>query len=239
MVKPTDKRKEVKDPKMPINKLGEWLSATNTRRETLLRQQKFPKPGGGAGSHYESACRAIVKYLTTGCDPEVLIAASQQIERRKAETDQAKTKKADNLAAIQHFMRLAEEIRLPDGCEAISGLPNEFTQAVHQIEGVKVNIRPEVLLRFNVKRKPKIGVIKLHFSRNYAFDEQSAKPTAALLEYCLRRSFEKTDDVHSAACMLIDVFAGEVTFAPNAYISTMNEVKASCRTIAAMWPNIQ
>lgn len=233
------KQKVVLRPQLSINKLGEFVSATQTRRETILRDQKFPKPGGGGGSYYDEACKAIVRYLTEGQDLEILVHALTKLDKRKPKTPQATTMIADNVAALQAFIRLIPQLRFPEGAELISGLPNEFVEATTEVEGVKVKIRPEVLLRFTHKRKPKIGVIKLHFSRNFSFNDKNAPQMAALLEHCLRASpLGKNEDVHTQSCLLIDVFTEQVTGSPSTFRTAIKEVGACCRAIAAMWPGI-
>ena len=48
-------------PRLSVNELAEYMVATDTRRHSILRDAKFPKPY--ITTHYQDARRAICKYL--------------------------------------------------------------------------------------------------------------------------------------------------------------------------------
>lgn len=62
-------------PRISATKLGEYLTATASRRRKIVEDQKYPPPFQVA--RYTEAEKAIVEFLTTGRD-------AARLERRKA-----------------------------------------------------------------------------------------------------------------------------------------------------------
>jgi len=55
---------KTKKPKVSANKLGEYMSASPSRRNEIVKNQKYPK--GYVVTRYNDARRAIIDYFLNG-----------------------------------------------------------------------------------------------------------------------------------------------------------------------------
>ena len=74
------------DPRISINKLGEYLIATPSRRRAIIKEQKRPKAYMTA--YYEEAEAAITEYIVTGLiEDGALESRAAEISARPARSE--------------------------------------------------------------------------------------------------------------------------------------------------------
>ena len=147
-------------PKISLNKLGEYLDATPSRRRRIVKDQQNPQPF--IVTRYGDARDEIVNYLEGGMEEEgQMLAAAARLRVEDAATEFARQDKFASAEAIEDFLDAAEQLD-------ISGLlargVGKSTSDVMEISGVSVSIRPDVILEDETNGEV-VGAVKLHFSK--------------------------------------------------------------------------
>lgn len=216
------------EPKISINKLGEYLDATPVRRRRIVQDQKDPK--AFVAARYTEARDEILNYVATGMkDDDRLIQAATQLREADASSEFVRQ---DNLAsadAIEDFLDVSDVLD-------ISGLTADPCDknliAMMKISGVSVSVRPDMVLR-DAKSGSVVGALKLHFSKTNPLSEKSREYVAtALRVYLYQEGYEAVDH---GKCLVIDVPTKKLSAAPKAFKRKMSDIEAACEEIEARW----
>lgn len=220
-----------RSPRVSANALAQYLSASASRREAILRAQKFPPEF--KTTWYKEASEAIVKYLI---DPErnvdIVVRAIDRIQSAAADSQEGRRQRT-NAEALDAFLRGGDDI-VVDQLVAAHG-PRA---AAVLIEGVTISVRPEVSLVGSYRGRCVRGGVRLYFSKSDRLTIDAAASIAALIHRHLAQHGNADFVVSRRHCQVIDVFAGEVHAAPTAITRRMKEIEAACREIALHWPSI-
>src|ERR1700722_10570338 len=106
-------------PRISVNKLGEYLTATSpARRRRLVRDQKVPSDF--AVPRYAKAWEPISKYLKSGCtDPTPIADAIAKLRGTPATSTWSAAESANTITALEHFLQVAS--LLPKDATYIKG----------------------------------------------------------------------------------------------------------------------
>jgi hypothetical protein len=219
---------------MSAPKMGEYLEANAHRRESILRDQKFPPDFKTA--RYQAADEVIRRALLQGGDVRGRLAAgSRRAAEKPSSSKFEEQSKLCSLEAIERFGRLYDELHL-DGVESV--FVGQSTFAV-RIEGVSISSRPLVLLKRRVKSEETFGALMVVLRKERGLTDHGGKAIAQLLRTALDVSHLPTDArVLPDLCIVADVFHGTVFRAPKSTKRTLEEIKSACREIAVRWPFI-
>lgn len=216
-------------PKISLNKLGEYLTATPSRRKRIVQDQQEPKTFIAA--RYSDAREEIVQYLSTGMeDDSALIAAAQRLRRDESGTDFAYQDRLASAEAIDNFLEVGEQIELDD--LVVVPVENSASESM-QISGVSVSVRPDAYLKDPVTGEIR-GAIKLHFPKTTPLTESAAEYVGAATKVFLQRE-KKSPVVDHRRCYVIDVSTQTVSTAPKSHVRKMNDIAAACEEIDARW----
>ncbi|HEL2981679.1 hypothetical protein I5W21_03535 [Stenotrophomonas maltophilia] len=216
-------------PKISLNKLGEYLTATPSRRKRIVQDQQEPKTFIAA--RYSDAREEIVQYLSTGMeDDSALIAAAQRLRRDDSGTDFAYQDRLASAEAIDNFLEVGEQIELDD--LVVVPVENSASESM-QISGVSVSVRPDAYLKDPVTGEIR-GAIKLHFPKTTPLTESAAEYVGAATKVFLQRE-KKSPVVDHRRCYVIDVSTQTVSTAPKSHVRKMNDIAAACEEIDARW----
>ncbi len=220
------------DARISINKLGEYLVAKPSRRQTIIRDQKRPKDFVVA--RYTDAERAIQDYITDGSPDTV------QLKRaiRSLKLSECETKWQQDTAdlcakALFAFMSIADEVST-NGFTPIKG---DDSPEKMLISDVKISVRPEILLR-DQDDLSVVGGIKLYIVKNNPLTDEAGSFVSTLLYRYIAEVISSEAAVHNKNCFVVDVFAGKVFQAPNTYKRNMNNIAAACAEISARWRSL-
>lgn len=217
-------------PRISVNKLGEYISAAPARRRRIVIDQKRPRDF--IVPRYGAAVEKIVAYLSRRSSERDLLQAIDDLEDNCAGTEwQAQTNQLC-AEAIGCFLDCVDLLEL----DGISLKVPSDAQAYLKIGGITVSVRPELAMEGRLSRGAKSrGFLKLYFSKTYPLDEQSGTAVATVLRQYAEEVISAAE-VDNRLCVVVDVFAGKLFAAPKAYKRRMRDIEAACEEISRAWP---
>jgi hypothetical protein len=218
------------EPRISLNKLGEFLTTNPARRRKILVDQKYPKDF--VVTRYNDAEKAIINYLFDNKhDTSILDSALDTIDKKYVKTDWEAQTRSLNYDAIDSFYDIADQIDYSK-CSLEKGIKGESNYIM--VEDVGVSIRPELFI-YKVKGEDKnIGAIKLYFSKTFELSDEAGEYIASfIMEYL--RTTKSALTASNKLCNVIDVFGQKVFMAPISYKRRMLDIKAACQEISAIW----
>lgn len=227
MAEPRGKQRVREGPRITLNSLSEYLTASATRRQGILREQK--RPSDFRVVYYREVEEAIAASLAE--DDEAPLRRCRMAIANLDRPDYERTRRANGLVALDTFEKIVSALPL-DGLERQRG-PSRPRRL--SVEGVPVSVRPEVLLR-TAGGPAKVGAIKLYFSSTKALSKDRANFAGAILWRYVAGLVKEEEKADYKICFVVDVFAGKWYRAPRTYKRRIGEAEAACREIRAMWP---
>jgi hypothetical protein len=220
-------------PRISVNKLGEYMTATPLRRRRIVQDQKRPK--GFILPRYNEAQDAITKYLIGGKqDAGLLLSEIARLNLAPSATEWESSRKRLASEAMQSFLAMSEEIDL-DGLGATLG---GNSQPRLSIGGLEISVRPEILLSGTDRHgRPTAGALKLYFSKTNPLTQDSAGYIATAVHAFVEAHMQPA---HADArnCRVIDVFGQKVYTAPRGSSRRRGDLAAACEEIARAWEQL-
>ena len=223
------------NPRISINKLGEYLTAKPARRKSIIKDQKYP-PEVFITGKYNDAFESIVNFFTLGAlQPEVLHRAISRLSvNPTANAPQAADLK-NNILALQHLIKTA-------GTLPFTGLTFRAAKqqgALLTIGKVVVSVRPELeIIAPQRGGGTKYGLLKLYLGKTHPLNEESASLIATTVHQFAEKHFGTPENVDLKRCYVLDVFQGKLFTAPQSYTKRRSDIAAACEEIAARWPTL-
>jgi hypothetical protein len=220
-----------KNPRLGVNGLAKYVSATARQRRKILHDEKYPPDFKTV--YYREAVAEIQRFLV---DPDRKVSDLQDAAKRVApvpdEEKNEKTRRNANALAIRSFAKQSASIKFDKLTPKKGPQQGSLT-----IEGVKLSVRPEVLLTGTHRKEECAGAMKLYLSKGTPLTDDGAGIAAALLkQHC--ESINGDCKHHNRHIIVVDVFAGVHFVAPQSVISKGHELKATCEEIAQRWASI-
>lgn len=218
-------------PRVSVNKLGQYLTASPARRKHIIHGQK--NPPDPRYLRYTEAAAAIVDFLCNGREESTLRYHQRRLLNAAPESDYDAHRLALCAEALQRFLVSANELALTHAVAS----PAEAELPAMELAGVTISVRPEVVLR-SVDRHGNMrsGVLKLYFSKHHPLDERSGQYIATVLQAHAEKHLQQLGPVDHRLVRVFDVFAGKVYVAPKARTRRLGDVTLACEEIAARWP---
>jgi hypothetical protein len=225
-------------PQLSVNQFGQYLEANGRKRNTILRNQKFPNDV--LILYYKEGIDAIVDYIGSNFDDDVFEEKSEEIGNKPTQTVRQASRLKDCLDALENFQNLAVD-ELEDMLDHVQIIPAPHNppDGTVQIEGVDVSLRPEFFLKATDKNgNPIKGVVKLYVSKKNPLTDYTGKAIATLcLEY-LENMSKPAGAPSRDLLLVIDVFAQTIHTAPKATARIRQDIEATCREISRLWPSV-
>lgn len=226
---------ERREPRISLNQLTEYLTATPAQRKHIIEQQKHPNDFQVI--YYHEAQDAIQRFVAEGMsNEELLVSAVDDLYSRSWANQYQKTRNVSNAEAIVSFLEFYENLSLADLQPAAA--PDD--QPKLRVGRLDISIRPEILLRGDNNRYgATVGAIKLYFGKlkKDRLNGDSAKyPSTVLYTYLVQRIPDRKP-LHQA-CIVIDVFGQSLFSAPHSHKRVFAEVKVACEEIAIWWDHV-
>lgn len=229
-----------KEPRISVNKLGEYLTATPARRRRIVHDAKYPSTFMVA--RYTAAENTIADWICSGCVDDLMLAqAMATLANAEPGSQFSRVRRDCCLQAIDRAGELRDRLNLPSGrvsyVRSNSAIPVEFDEVI-------VNVRPEVLIytggSSDNEGERRLGGIKLYLSKQHPLNEQSADYITTLLWQALVvRSAQELLLLNHEQIKVVDVFAGEVYTLPKAHKQRLREISAACSEIQDRWSAIK
>jgi len=218
-------------PRISLNKLGEYMTASPSRRRSIVRDQKRPKDAIVA--RYTDAQDAIVQYLSASVrNVSILHDAREKLGSGQGKTEWDEQRRTSCSEALQCFIDIAETLEL----EGLELTPGANEQSRLKVAGVEISVRPEVIVRGDGKKGRFVGAIKLCIGKTNELDQKTAEYiTTVLHQYVAEQVEGEGETTDYRQCRVLDVFASRLYEAPLAFKARRKDIEAACQEIALLW----
>lgn len=216
-----------KDPRISLNKLGEYLEATAPRRRSILKDQKKP-PGAGILAWYGPVNAALSEYFENP-NQDFIKTRIEQLKADKSGTEWDRNNRTLSADALERMIDMLQQLDL----QAVRIEPFSSTNPYAiLIAGVKVSVRPE----FIVIRKSDdviVGALKISHTKQHSLSKSSCEYIATVL----RRFLDSLDDTAPDPkwCLSLSTPNKFVVCAPKAFKTREATIEVACEEIAAVW----
>lgn len=221
-------------PRISLNKLAEFMTASIPRQRRIIRDQKFPPEFKGV--YYREAQEAVS--LCIASELEDIGAVERQIDilnQQAPDTVGTQRRIASNVDALETFLEMLDDINLGGATPRLG----ENVAPHLMMRNVSISVRPEIILQSENRSGPIVGAMKVHFPKTNPLGEKSAGYVSAALQAWSDVHLNAEGDVSGPLCSVVDV--GSQSFFPGvrATRQRMRDLEDACETIAALWPTIQ
>lgn len=200
-------------PRITVNKLGEYMVASPTRRERIIADQRDPK--GFKTLRYNEAQEIITRYIVGGAKDDDYL--NREIERlyEEGSTDSWQAQNSQLCAeALESFLYVVDALNT-DGLTLQWG---DLQPPKLQIGEVEVSVRPEVVVtRKNRLGDQCVGGMKLYFPKTYPLSKAAGEYVATTVYQFVTEHSSVPGKPDQGLCSVVDVSGGEVFFAPRAF----------------------
>lgn len=223
------------NPRISINKLGEYLTATPARRRSIIKDQKYP-PEIFITGKYNDAFDPIIDFFTRdSLNPEGLHRAVSRLTSRPTFSDPEASDLKNNILALDRVIQAANTL-------PFAGLTFRTAKeqgALLTIGKVAVSIRPELeIVAPQRAGKTKYGLLKFYLGKTHSLNEESGQLIATTVHQFAEKHFGSPDSVDRKRCYVLDVFQQMLFTAPASYTKRRSDIEAACEEIAARWPTL-
>ncbi|MFA6555547.1 MAG: hypothetical protein WCT03_03915 [Candidatus Obscuribacterales bacterium] len=221
------------NPRCSVTKLGEYCSQQSSpaRRQAIVKSQKFP-PAFKVIT-YNPASQFLSELLVDGFNEESLVEKINEFNAQKNEAvaPYDKLQAGCCMDSLIAFPQVVAKLPLVN-CSLRRG-PKSWAL---DIQGVTVSIRPELFISLEDRNGvPKIGCIKLYFSKTHPLDSHAAGVISAVIVEKIKQSIPSAK-ISNSHIFVVDVFAGNVFTAPASHKRLFKEAEAACQELAYSWP---
>lgn len=221
------------DPRLSVNKLGEYLVAKAKRRQKILSDAKYPK------SFIAPRFGDFYRFFENGVNEEKIDAKALDIaisilQNKPTTSDWQSQNKDLSLDLLAHLKVMVDSMGL--NRYAIKKITQK--DAAVDIRGVKVSIRPELMIEAEKKGKRVIGAVKLNVTKSFPLNDDSGQYIATMVRNYLEGLAIKDAVVDPALCFVVDLPHERFFKAPTAFKQRTWDIEAACDEIKAVWPTI-
>lgn len=212
-----------------MNKLGEYLQASPTRRKTIVRDQKKP-PGAGIVTRYSAVNTALREYFASP-DSDFLVARIAQLKADKSGTDWQREDRQLSAQALERLLEMLDQIDFA-GTRAVPFPAG--TASTLLVAGVKVSVRPDFLIVSADDQDEVVGAIKLSHNKQNALEKEACSYVATVLARFVSHTFPDSS-VDLKKCLSLATPLKIVASAPKAHKARIEAIGAACEEIAGRW----
>ena len=232
-------RRSYSTPRITANKLAEYMTASATTQERIIRESH--ESSAERAAMYGYARRAIRSFLKDmRRDIRPLAAAEKRLQSRlnnPGSTSWTIMDSNNSIEAILAAQRMHNELKQYVFVQA----PNR--NVTLPINGVKVSIRPDLYVHGSVRKQEHVGAAMFRM-RKYDDLKTSTKRNemgiyvAVLLKLMLNRVDNSPRVAANNLCMSIDILRGKVVLAPRTFKRHSNNLHSACSLIASHWNRV-
>jgi hypothetical protein len=216
-----------KEPRFSVNKLGEYMFATASRRKKIIEDQKYPNSFIVSG--YKEAREAIVKYIIKDYDTEILDDAIESISNSVLLKE---NEKENSILALREIASM----NLPD-LSLYKKTRYKGDNTKIKIQGLDISVNPDIILR----KGNKVGCIKLHVikSEQNRLTKDASSYVATLLQIFVDKHVVTDEEVSDLKiCLSVDCFSKTYEEAPKSVKRRLSNIDDACDEIVGRWDSI-
>ncbi len=220
----------MKDYTISINHLAEFRNSTTNARKRIVAQQL--KPDKFRVPWYQLTKSKLKKCLELKGDLQPVLDGIAELTTRKTETARQLTDKKVSIEALNRFIQM----KLPTVFKDFDYLVIIPKQKSIIINGVKIIISPDLVIKGKVKGKVFYGAIKIHISKSKPFDFQQSKIVSRLVyEYLNNEIIEDDSMVLPEMCLCFDIFGERIVSADLSDSDCFDEILDMCSEVKSIW----
>lgn len=226
----------VKEPKITVNKLGEFLVAPASRQRSILKQIKYPRESKYGVAPYGDVKEAMRKYFVSNFDEKHIV---KEIKNQKLKlkstniSDWSKSVVGSSLEALDMVLNFD----FP--CDGLTFEHYAGANPKVIIHGVEVSINPDLVVYSSTKVKNYVGALKFHVSKNSKSDENACAYVSSLLHnYSSDQLSSAKLTAKNQNSISYDVFKDIFMESPKSFKRKMDDIEAGCMNIKAIWDSI-
>jgi len=212
-----------------LNPLSEYCFATESRRGTIIKQQK--RPSKFMVVPYSTARACMRNFFKEGFSYDAVIHGIEFLHGKRPINTFWKNDRKNSIEALRTFLKL----QFPD----FKNLKCSFTTKNHKflvIDDVEIIIAPDLILKGINNGKPFIGGIKFHISKGQPFSREQALLSATAIKlFLLKKEANYGEYVNPKFCLSVDVFGERITPAPDNHIGYEEMIKEACEDLKKRW----
>lgn len=221
------------EPRLSINKLGEYLTCGAARRRRILEDAKHPKDF--IAPRYNDFYAVAPLYLQSNpLDESIIAAAINEIQGRQPGSEWEEQNKTLNVDLLTNLIDIPDRLSL-NGF-TVTAMPN--TQNDLDIAGVAVSVRPEILLTGTVRGRNIVGALKLYLPKTFPLDETTADYITTTVHQHLTTNPPQDGEIDYRYCFVADIPSRAVYSAPRSFTRRRSDIEAACDEIATRWASI-
>jgi hypothetical protein len=227
-------------PQVSANQISEYLTASPTRRKSIIRDARFPK--NSVVAQYDRAREGLITFL----DDDVrsmkhLAAAKDALEKRKARdgaTEWLKRDSSSSIEAVDAFQLAYNKLGFSKWlCRRIAG-----RQPPLSIWPTKVSVNLDLLIRKPVMNgKDKIGGAVFLFSKGETSTKariDRSKIVAGLIYTYCGKVLSDMGDADTSLCLAVDIFGHVAHKPPGSFALKLRQCADAADEIADRWKKI-
>lgn len=225
-------------PRLSANKLGEMMTSSDVRKRTILVDARFPK--GFKQSRHNAFQKCLRDFCASKLADPVIFASRRDELANEWSLHVPKEQKwrNDNIRLNKQALENLYELWPDFEFEGLTFASPNFVEQSLMLKGVKVSVRPDLIVRGMRKNKNVIGAVKFHHSKSHALNQESGELVATMLrEYMSTVSIE-SENVETSLCISVDLPTKSIFQAPKAYKTRLKNVEAACEMVAWSWASI-
>lgn len=216
------------EPRISVNKLGDYMVAMPARRRSILAQQKTPPTF--MVTYYEDAQQVIREfYEHGGTDERIITRGIERLEARLPESEFEEQRTQGSAEALSSFLDSMDSLDL-DGYDVTLGATDPPKLVLH---GVAISVRPDLVL---VRDGQPAGAVKFSFSKGTMVREAAEYVACTVHRYV--QDVMGADGPDPRDTFVLDVFARRALRAPRSYVRRRKDVEAACEEIFARWASL-
>ena len=231
---PVKKYKHNAKPTISANQLAEYLLASPAKRQTIIRNAKFPPVA--IVTRYKKAKEAIGNFLADDArnkrilyDIEASLKETEQSSKGSWERDDARL----SIEVLQHFCSFI-------GNNALAAIrfskPNGKSNL--SINDVSIKISLNLLAHSSSKSGDRVGGLILQTSKTItsaSVREEHGRNVATLIWLLVNEKYNSLGEPDKKICIALDVFGKNMWTTPTSYKRRTNDINAACTEIKMFW----
>lgn len=215
------------NPRISINQLAKYLSASPAIRRSIIIQQKQPKTF--IVNYYDYANQPILNFLLGGCkDEEIIVKEIDSLYHKDTQSEYEEIRISVNIEAMQAVLDSYDQLDLEN--LVVEQIQNDCPKVM--ISNVDISVRPELLIKGQNK---KIGALKLYYGKNDPLSVESASYISAIVSRFIEENYTDSLEKNLKLCQVYDIFSGMVYAAPAAIKKRYRDIEYACQEIALWW----
>ena len=216
-----------------INQLCDFITASDRRKISILKKQKFPSPF--MTTRYRIARSCMKNFITNNFSYSEILKGIERLQSMKCSTDFEENDRKNSIKALEQFIH----IKFPDYFKDKLFTFSKTEQGYILVNDVKIIVSPDIILSWVENGSKCIGGIKFHLSQSNIFDFEKSSFSANMIRVFLEEVLcNNIGHIDENFCLCVDVFGSRVCAASQELSGCKIKLEKACIEIKDLWKTI-